>query len=72
MSTARIDIGQTKRGGCRSVALATDMTVVDRNTSDLKIRPTRKASSPRRRAGLTPRAAGEVDAENQYLDGHGG
>ena len=26
----------------------------------------------RRRARLAPRAAREVDAENQYLDGHGG
>jgi hypothetical protein len=25
----------------------------------------------RRRAGLTPRAAREMNAENQYLDGHG-
>jgi hypothetical protein len=45
MSAARIEIGQTKQGGCLKTL--------------------------RRCAGLAPRAAREVDAENQYLDGHG-
>jgi len=31
-----------------------------------------RLQSLRRRARLTPRAAREVDAENQNLDGHGG
>jgi hypothetical protein len=45
VSAARIEIGQTKQGGCLKTL--------------------------RRCAGLAPRAAGEVDAENQNLDGHG-
>jgi hypothetical protein len=44
-SGARIEIGQTKGGGC--------------------------LQSLRWCAGLAPRAAREVDAENQNLDGHG-
>jgi hypothetical protein len=47
------------------------VAVIEPHVSELKLRPTRKDSSLRRRAGLAPRAAGEVDAENQYLDRHG-
>lgn len=62
-----------QKKGAAGWTLGSDMAFEWANVSRLKP-PTYKErlQSLRRGAGFAPRAAREVDAENQNLDGHGG